>query len=87
MKGPGVLADERIYGISLLDVVPTILTVFGLPVGEDMDGKALIQAFETPPKIERIPTWEDVPGEAGMHPPDLRAGSCVAASQGVTAVG
>jgi len=72
LKGPGVLADERIYGSSLLDVVPTILTVFGLPVGEDMDGKALIQAFATPPKIERIPTWENVPGEAGMHPSDLR---------------
>jgi predicted AlkP superfamily phosphohydrolase/phosphomutase/tetratricopeptide (TPR) repeat protein len=72
MKGPGVMADERIYGTSLLDVVPTILTLFGLPVGEDMDGKALIQAFETPPKIERIPSWESVPGESGMHPPDLR---------------
>jgi tetratricopeptide (TPR) repeat protein len=72
MKGPGVLADERIYGTSLLDIVPTVLAVFGLPVGEDMDGKALIQAFETPPRIERIPTWEKVPGEAGMHPSDLR---------------
>jgi len=72
MKGPGVLADERIYGASLLDVVPTILTVFGLPVGEDMDGKALIQSFETPPKVERIPTWENVPGDAGMHPSDVR---------------
>ncbi len=72
MKGPGVMADERIYGTSLLDVAPTILTVFGLPVGEDMDGKALIQAFDSPPKIERIPTWEAVPGETGMHPPDLR---------------
>jgi predicted AlkP superfamily phosphohydrolase/phosphomutase/tetratricopeptide (TPR) repeat protein len=72
MKGPGVLADERIYGTSLLDIVPTILTLFGLPVGEDMEGKALIQSFETPPKIERIPTWEKVPGAAGMHPPDLR---------------
>ena len=72
LKGPGVLADERIYGSSLLDIVPTILTVFGLPVGEDMDGKPLIQAFETPPKIDRIPTWESVPGDAGMHPPDLR---------------
>lgn len=72
MKGPGVLADERIYGASLLDIVPTILTRFGLPVGEDMDGKALIQAFATPPSVERIPSWEEVPGEAGMHPPDLR---------------
>jgi predicted AlkP superfamily phosphohydrolase/phosphomutase/tetratricopeptide (TPR) repeat protein len=72
MKGPGVLRDERIYGSSLLDVVPTILTIFDLPVGEDMDGKALIQAFEKPPTIKRIPSWEDVPGDAGMHPPDLR---------------
>jgi tetratricopeptide (TPR) repeat protein/arylsulfatase A-like enzyme len=72
MKGPDVLRDERIYGSSLLDVVPTILTLFGLPVGEDMDGKALVQAFETPPKIERIPTWENVPGEAGVYPSDLR---------------
>ena len=72
MKGPGILADERIYGTSLLDVVPTILTVFGLPVGEDMDGKAAIQAFERPPKVERIPTWETVPGDAGMHPSDSR---------------
>jgi predicted AlkP superfamily phosphohydrolase/phosphomutase/tetratricopeptide (TPR) repeat protein len=72
MKGPGVLPDERIYGSSLLDIVPTILTLFGLPVGEDMDGKALINGFETPPKIERIPTWETVPGDAGMHPSDMR---------------
>lgn len=72
MRGPGILADERIYGTSLLDVVPTILTRFGLPVGEDMDGKALIQAFATPPKVERIPSWENVPGEAGMHPADVR---------------
>lgn len=72
MKGPDVLADERIYGASLLDVVPTILTRFGLPVGEDMDGKALIQSFRTPPKVEPIPSWEHVPGDAGMHPPDVR---------------
>lgn len=78
MKGPGVLVDERIYGASLLDIVPTILTQFGLPVGADMDGKALIQAFATPHQVERIPSWENVPGEAGMHPPDLRQDPVVA---------
>ena len=72
LKGPGILADERIYGSTLLDIVPTILTVLGLPVGEDMDGKALIQSFHTPPQVGRIPTWETVPGNPGMHPPDLR---------------
>ncbi len=45
MKGPNVKKDERIYGANLLDVTPTILTAFGLPIGEDMDGKALVNAF------------------------------------------
>ncbi|MDQ6630680.1 MAG: tetratricopeptide repeat protein [Verrucomicrobiota bacterium] len=78
LHGPGILSDERIYGSSLLDIAPTILTLFGLPVGEDMDGKALIQAFKTPPKIERIASWENVPGECGMHPPDLQQDPVVA---------
>lgn len=72
MKGEQVKRDERIYGATLLDVTPTMLTLFGLPVGEDMDGRVLVQAFEEPPKIERIPSWENEPGECGMHPADLR---------------
>ena len=72
MRGPAVLADERVYGVSLTDIAPTILTLFGLPVGEDMDGKALRQAFKPPPTIERIPSWENVPGECGQHPKDLQ---------------
>jgi tetratricopeptide (TPR) repeat protein len=72
MKGAGIKKDERIYGATLLDITPTILTLFGLPVGEDMDGRALVQAFEEPPKIERIPSWENVPGECGMHAADMR---------------
>ena len=72
MKGPHVQQDERIYGATLLDVTPTILTLFGLPVGADMDGRVLVQAFEEPPQIARIPSWEQEPGECGMHPSDLR---------------
>lgn len=72
MKGEHIRKDERIYGATLLDVTPTILTLFGLPVGEDMDGRVLVQAFEEPPEITRIPSWENEPGECGMHPADLR---------------
>jgi tetratricopeptide (TPR) repeat protein len=72
IKGPQIKQDERIYGATLLDVTPTILTMFGLPVGADMDGRVLVQAFEQPPKIERIPSWEQEAGECGMHPADLR---------------
>ena len=72
MKGPHVQQDERIYGATLLDVTPTILTLFGLPVGADMDGRVLVQAFDEPPEITRIPSWEQEVGECGMHPADLR---------------
>jgi tetratricopeptide (TPR) repeat protein len=72
MKGPHIQQDERIYGATLLDVTPTILTLFGLPVGSDMDGRVLVQAFEEPPQIARIPSWEQELGECGMHPSDLR---------------
>ena len=72
MKGPHVQQDERIYGATLLDVTPTVLTLFGLPVGADMDGRVLVQAFDEPPPITRIPSWEQEPGECGMHPSDLR---------------
>jgi predicted AlkP superfamily phosphohydrolase/phosphomutase/Tfp pilus assembly protein PilF len=72
MKGEGIKQDERIYGATLLDVTPTLLTLFGLPVGEDMDGRVLVQAFEEPPQISRIPSWENEAGECGMHRADLR---------------
>ncbi len=72
MKGPHIRQDERIYGATLLDVTPTILTLFGLPVGEDMDGRVLVQAFDEPPEVARIPSWEAEPGECGMHATDLR---------------
>ncbi len=72
MKGAHIRQDERIYGATLLDVTPTVLTLFGLPVGEDMDGRVLVQAFEEPPRIERIASWENEPGECGMHAADLR---------------
>ncbi len=67
IAGPGIKRDERIYGASLIDIAPTVLTLFGLPVGEDMDGRPLLEVFEVPPKIETIPSWEKRAGEAGMH--------------------
>jgi hypothetical protein len=61
-----------LHGPSVLDIAPTILTLYGLPVGEDMDGKVLTQAFVNPPEIASIPSWEDVPGTDGRHPPHTR---------------
>lgn len=72
LAGPHMRRDERIYGASLLDVTPTILTLFGLPVGEDMAGRAWVEALEEPVQPERIPSWEAVAGPCGMHSADQR---------------
>lgn len=68
LKGEHIRQDELVFGASLLDIAPTLLTLFGLPVGADMDGKPLAQVFDRPVTIEQIPSWEDAPGECGMHP-------------------
>lgn len=70
-RGPGLRRDERIYGANVLDICPTILHLFGLPVGEDMDGKVLLDLYEDEPAgVARVPSWDEVPGDHGMHPPD-----------------
>ena len=66
MAGPGIRRDERIYGASLIDIAPTILTLFDLPIGQDMDGRPLLEAFEEVPEVKTIPSWEEVEG-SGMH--------------------
>ena len=72
MAGPGIKKDERIYGASVIDMTPTVLTVFGLPLGKDMDGRPLLEAFEVPPEVETISSWEEREGEAGMHTTDVQ---------------
>jgi predicted AlkP superfamily phosphohydrolase/phosphomutase/tetratricopeptide (TPR) repeat protein len=67
MAGPGIKKDERIYGASVIDITPTVLTGFGLPLGKDMDGRPLLEAFEVPPAVETISSWEEREGNAGMH--------------------
>ena len=72
MTGPGIKADELIYGVGLLDIAPTALVMMGLPVGEDMPGRVLAEAFDPVPRYRTVPSWEDEPGEAGLHGPDVR---------------
>lgn len=70
MKGPGIRKDELIFGASLLDVTPTLLHIFGLPAGRDMDGKVLVNAFESDEIQAPIESWELVEGNDGRHPSD-----------------
>lgn len=81
MAGHGLRQGERIHGSSILDVTPTVLTLFGLPVGDDMDGQPQVQAWEDPPDVRRIPSWDDVPGADGRHPPETVHDPLAAAAQ------
>jgi len=71
IRGPDI-KQGRIDGASVLDIAPTVLSLFGLPVGEDMDGKVLLQAYQEGPAEAIIPSWEDMAGADGRHPPHTR---------------
>ncbi|MBL9030085.1 MAG: alkaline phosphatase family protein [Phycisphaerae bacterium] len=72
IAGPGIKRGEVVHGANLLDIAPTALTILGLPVGADMDGRVLVEAFEREPTIERVFSWDSIEGDAGQHPPGLR---------------
>lgn len=57
-KGPGIASGQDIHGARLLDIAPTVLHHFGLPVGDDMEGRVLGEIFSTDHPIQTIPTWE-----------------------------
>lgn len=67
MKGPDIKQGEAVHGASLLDVCPTILTHFDLPIGQDMDGKPLVTVFKNEPEPQHILTWDAVAGDDACH--------------------
>ncbi len=54
MSGEGVKAGEQIGERSVRDITPTVLALFGLPVGTDMDGEVIEDAM-TPEFLKRHP--------------------------------
>ena len=72
LSGAGIKCGEKMTAASLLDITPTALALLGLPVGADMDGRVLAEAFTEPYVVESIESWDTKAGEAGMHPDDLR---------------
>lgn len=72
MAGPAFKSGETVVGAGLLDLVPTLLSVAGLPVGRDMDGRILAEALREPPSFATIESWENVPGADGRHRPGTK---------------
>jgi tetratricopeptide (TPR) repeat protein len=66
-QGPGFEQSGRLYGANLLDITPTLLQLLGLPASADMPGRVLSEILTNADPIERIMSWEDLPGECGMH--------------------
>jgi predicted AlkP superfamily phosphohydrolase/phosphomutase/tetratricopeptide (TPR) repeat protein len=79
LRAPGVPAGGQIYGASVLDIAPTVLHLFGIAAGSDMDGKVLTNAFPGQTEKERIPSWDQVPGDDGRHPAAFQYDSAGAA--------
>jgi tetratricopeptide (TPR) repeat protein len=72
MSGPGIVAGAEVYGAGLLDIAPTVLTLLGVPVGADMDGRVLREGMQGEVEVERVFSWDDLPGEAGVHPAGMQ---------------
>jgi predicted AlkP superfamily phosphohydrolase/phosphomutase/tetratricopeptide (TPR) repeat protein len=72
MAGPGVKRGEPLEGASLLDVTPTVLALFGVPLGADMDGRPWVEALRGPAEPDRVMSWDAISGDAGTHPAELR---------------
>ncbi len=65
--GQAIKRDELVYGTTLLDITPTILALFGLPIAEDMDGRVLTTVFANPPTMERVASYEPPHPNDGVH--------------------
>ncbi|MEZ6093784.1 MAG: alkaline phosphatase family protein [Pirellulaceae bacterium] len=74
MQGPGIKKDELVHGATLLDIAPTTLSLLGLPVARDFEGRVLSDVFDGSVKISWIDSWEQRSGTSpdGMHPENVR---------------
>jgi len=66
-RGPNLARDALLHGAGILDLAPTILTCFGLPIGDDMEGRVLIEAFRAAPEITRVDSWDAQLGIQTRH--------------------
>jgi predicted AlkP superfamily phosphohydrolase/phosphomutase/tetratricopeptide (TPR) repeat protein len=59
LAGPAWKAGQELEGVTLFDVTPTLLHRFDLPVGEDMPGHVLTEAFrDSSHQVGKIESWE-----------------------------
>ena len=64
--GPNIKQNEKVFGLSLIDIAPTVLNMFNLPIGKDMDGKVALDIFKIPNGPKYIESWESIEGDFGQ---------------------
>ena len=57
-SGPDFKKNEQMINLSVMDVTPLILTLYGFPIAKDMKGKVRRTWFKTPPEIKFIDSYE-----------------------------
>lgn len=72
IKGPNIHKGKQIFGASIIDVTPTLLALYGLPIGKDMEGKPLVECFTENPFLEYCESWEKIEGFDGRHDPNIQ---------------
>jgi tetratricopeptide (TPR) repeat protein len=65
--GPNIKKNEKVFGLGLIDIAPTILHMFNLPIGKDMDGNVALDIFKEIKTPKYIESWETVEGDFGQH--------------------
>lgn len=64
-SGPNIKKNEKVFGMGLIDVAPTILHHYGMPIGRDMDGKVILDIFKETTEPTYIDSWDKKPGDFG----------------------
>lgn len=66
LNGPTFKKNYRIEGATLLDITPTLLYLEGIPIGRDMDGRVLFNAFY-PQYVKQYPPTVVASHDKGEH--------------------
>ncbi len=67
LSGPGIAPGSALPAASVRDIAPTVLALMGVPVGADMAGHALVDAFRPEflarRPVQTVPTYTPQPRE------------------------
>jgi predicted AlkP superfamily phosphohydrolase/phosphomutase len=59
LRGANVKRGVEVQGASILDVVPTILYLSGMPIGDEVDGTPILAAATDEYRVAQAPAYED----------------------------